>query len=75
MFVNILDQDADKKLVAEGPMIISLLMDALRIGTTATIGNRAAALLMETLPIFLKFCHFQLIACFVPKIRLFSSFN
>lgn len=52
MFVNILDQDADKKLVAEGPMIISLLMDALRIGTTATIGNRAAAPLMETLPIF-----------------------
>lgn len=42
--LNISIHDANKKIVAEEPMVIPLLMDALRTGTTATMGNGAAAL-------------------------------
>ncbi|PIN14002.1 Ubiquitin--protein ligase [Handroanthus impetiginosus] len=42
--LNLSIHDNNKKLVAETPMVIPLLMDALRCGTIATRSNAAAAL-------------------------------
>lgn len=42
--LNISIQDSNKKLVAEAPMVISLLIDALNCGTLETRSNAAAAL-------------------------------